>query len=980
MIIMKIITRSLFQLTFVFTLFTLVTISRALGIVDPEIKWETITTPHFEVIFDAKHYETAKKYALRLEYNHRVLMGYYEESPKKTIVVINDNTDMANGYATPIPYPHMMLFPVLPTSHNTVSEYSDWPQELTLHEYVHILNFTPAHGMMGLLRSGLGTIVTPTVLLPRWWHEGVAVEMETRFSTHGRLRSLYQDATLRALVKTRQLQLYSVADINESDLDSWPRGGRPYLFGSLILSEIQNQKKGTIHQTLLKRFSRRVPYFNNAPTEEETGRTFEEWFQTALLHLDKTVQEQLIKIREMPTTEFTPISSNFLESYSPQLSPNGRYFTFIARNKWGKSSIQIFDRKEHGRNFDLKADSISEFLSIDNKSEGEKKDAPPPGNINRIAWLPDSSGFIFDQIRFVDSYSNFSDLFLYDLVNKKNKRLTTGLRLRDPSLSPDATHIAAIQLSQSDTRLVLLASNGSDLTILYSPPSFHKIANPLFTDANDIYFTERNLAGHVLLQKINRITKEITSIPLNGITQIDSLSMEPGGISFVAHENGMQNLYWTENYFQSFVRITHTETAVFDGRIDQRTQTVYTTLMTEAGLQVATSTWPQNGFKLSPPLIKPLFHDRYDAKLATAPTEAELEREFSPLLQERKPYSSLKYLYPRYWFPFIYSSETGYGFQISTAVFDPLEKHSYGLDLSFDSYNKETTGSINYKNTTTTWPFSLSFLSQTRKQPLLDSDYESQQVHALATHDLRPFSENMTLGLGLNALGTKTPAIRHKAGPQLVYLYDGAAKSVYSKKPFAGYQFSLMGNHYVKTKELSSLTQALARASYFYSRHLPFQHIASFHLMAQEMEGELSLTDFSPSDTYAINPNQLFPSFILRGYDPGYFYIKQARSASFEYTFPLTGHRGWGTLPVFFKRTYVNLYADLLALDGIYSHLKDQTYYRTYLKNSFRSYGFELKGDLTLGYYLPLTLLTGLYHRPDYSNEGKTTFFVGIQL
>lgn len=951
-----------------------------LGAVDPSIEWETLSTPHFEIVFDAKHYETAKKYALRLELNHKLLKTYYQEWPEKTVVVLNDNTDLANGYATPIPYFHMMLYPVLPSSNDTISEYSDWPQELTLHEYTHILNFTPANGFMGLLRSGLGSIVVPTVLLPRWWHEGVAVEMETRFSTHGRLRSLYQDATLRALVKAEQLNRYSIADINESDLDTWPRGGRPYLFGSLILSEIQNQKGKTINNDLLQRYSRRVPYFNDAPTEEETDRGFAEWFQEAKQNLTKSVQAQLTKIRETPPTEFTALSSSYQESHSPQFSPNGRYFTFVARNKWGKSSIQIFDRKEEVRNFDLKTDSISEFLSIDNKSTEEKKDAPPPGNINRITWLPDSTGFVFDQARFINSYSNYSDLFYYDLAKKKNKRITTGLRLREPSLSPDASKIAAIQMWQSNTQLVVLNFDGSQLQVLYTPPVFHKVANPFFADGNTLFFTESSLQGQILLQKFNLTTQERTLVSLTGVTQINSLNFESGGVSFIARDNGMQNLYWSDNLFQSQQRLTHTETAVFDGSIDPRTKTVYTTVMTESGPQVASSTWPSTELKSPPALIEPTFQSRYGEKPQTLPNDTELEAEFGSLLGEKKPYSSLNYLHPHYWLPFIYSNENGFGYQISTSAFDPLAKHSYGLDLSYDSFTRETKGAFNYGNKTTTWPIDLMVVSQTRKQPLLNTSYEAQQVNFLATHDLIPWSENMTVGFGVDGMITKIPAVKKKLGPQIVYVYDGAAKSIYSKTPFAGYQFSLLGNHYVKTKELTHLARGLAKLSYYYSGRLPDRHIASVHLMAQEMKGQLSLADYSSSSLYNLTPSIFFPGFVLRGYDNGYFYIKNARSGTLEYTLPLTGPRGWGTLPAFLKKTYLNFYAEILMLDGIASNLAAKSYDRAYLNNSFRSYGLELKGDVTLGYYIPLTLLVGAYHRPDYSDKDKTSLFFGLQL
>ena len=397
---------------------------KSLGSVDPKIQWETFTSPHFEIIYDARQYQTARNYALRLELNYKLLSSYFSESPKKTIVVLNDNTDLANGYATSIPYPHIMVYPVLPTSHDSISEYSDWPQELTLHEYTHILNFEPAHGFFKILRYAMGSIITPTMLLPRWWHEGIAVEMETRYSSHGRLRSLYQDATLRALAKDEKFNIYSVADINETDLDSWPRGSRPYLFGSILLSEILNQensKGNNIGENLLQNYSSRIPYLINGPVNDQLGKDFQTLFAQTIEETKVKLQAQLNKIHEAPTSIHTIMAPDLLESHSPQISPNGRFLTFVGKNKWGKSLIQIYDRHEEGRAFDFRKDILSDFVSLDKTNGNINKDAPPVGNINRIAWYPDSSGFIFDQVKNIDAYSNYSDLFSYDLNTKKHK-------------------------------------------------------------------------------------------------------------------------------------------------------------------------------------------------------------------------------------------------------------------------------------------------------------------------------------------------------------------------------------------------------------------------------------------------------------------------------------------------------------------------------------------------------------------------------
>lgn len=966
-------------------LFILLSNTESYGVVNPDIEWNTLSTPHFEVIYDAKQYQTAKKYALRLELNHKLLSSYFESTPEKTIVIINDNTDLANGYATPIPYQHIMLYPVLPTAHDSISEYGDWPQELTLHEYTHILNFQPVRSFMKAFRSALGSIVSPTLLLPRWWHEGIAVEMETRFSSRGRLRSIYQDATFRALVKAQQLDRYSVADINESELDSWPRGARPYLFGSILLSEILHQQGGTYGNTLLQSFSGRIPYFINGPLEDDTEKKFHQWFEQALQNINNLSANQLKQIRQSPAIESTPLEEKYLESHSPQLSPNGNILTFVAKNTWGKSSIQIFDRQSNERAFDLKADSLSEFLSIESKTTENPKEGPPPGNINKISWLPDSSGFIFDQIRFIDSYSNYSDLFFYDLKLKKNRRITTGKRLRDAAISPDSKQIAAVQLNQSNTSIVTLDLEGNNIQSLYIPSDFHKVANPLFIDNEQLLFTERDLNGDIQLYKINLQTKIIESLYVDNLSQIDALNLEPKGISFVAVENGVRNLYFTDNEFSSYKRLSHTETAIFDGCIDPRTQSVYTTIMSEKGLQVHRQLQPEQELP-PPPLVTHTQQHKYETHSFSMPTESDLESEFGSSLSEPQSYSSTQYLMPRYWLPFFYVSESGFGTQVSTAAFDPLEKHMYSAQVGYDSYSKESNAELGYANNSFHWPFTATYSRQTRIQPYLNFEYNADQINLMTTHDLRPWSENMTFGLGLEGLATQpkvstSSTVTKRIGPQAVYIYDGAGKSIYSKIPFSGYQFLLYGTHYVKTAEALPLTRGIAKASYFHSRFLPERHIISLQAMAQEMKGSPTQIDLTTSDIYPFAQSMILPRFVLRGYESGYFYFKKARSFTFEYHLPLWGHWGWRTFPAFLKRTHLNIYSDVLSAEGVALNLKEKVYNNTHLNKAYMSYGLELKGDMTFGYYLPLTVFIGLYHRPEYSDtNNKWTTFFGVQM
>jgi hypothetical protein len=88
-------------------------------------KYKTISTPHFEIIYNAEQQELGELYAKKIEEVHALLVPIFKASPQKTLIIINDKTDATNGYATRIPYPHIMAYPVLPGPQESLSESED---------------------------------------------------------------------------------------------------------------------------------------------------------------------------------------------------------------------------------------------------------------------------------------------------------------------------------------------------------------------------------------------------------------------------------------------------------------------------------------------------------------------------------------------------------------------------------------------------------------------------------------------------------------------------------------------------------------------------------------------------------------------------------------------------------------------------------------------------------------------------------------
>ena len=945
--------------------------------VKPDDSFITIDTPHFEVIINAKQQELGQYYAKKLEESQAKLQKYFNVFPEKTIVIINDKTDITNGYATKVPYSHMMIFPVLPGPYESLSEFGDWNLELLSHEYAHILNFEPTDGFIKYLRNVFGTIISPNILLPNWWKEGLGVHIETAVSNKGRLRSVYQDAIIRSFVLKNNLTSFDIAEVNEI-IPTWPEGMRPYIFGSIIWSQMTAEKGSQIVDTLNQRHGGRVPYFLLSPATDNFGMNYESVYNKSLYWVEGKAKDQIQKLKSMPPvkTKKFPIRAQY--SSGPSISPDGKYMAMITVSETDKRQVKLYERKNSG-NF-LTADP----WEADNINEATKPpkvlDAPPAGSIQRISWFPDSSQIIYDRVDAVNSVETFSDLHIYNLKTKKVTELTKAQRAREPSVSPTGENIAFVQLSASRTGLAVMNLQSKQVEILKTSLIGERISSPTFLRETQIVFSYRNAHGEEGLFIYDIPSKSEQRI-LEAYPDAKLPLVFQGQIFFISSLNGTFNIY-TSSDFKSASPLSHTLTALYSPTVDPLRKDIYATEITENGHAVVLIDKKDQLKNIkSLPVIERLMAERYPAtENKGVPAKTSSVETTYPVSE----YSSLSHLWPHYWLPFFSGSSNGNGvvLQASTSGFDPLKKHLYQIFASWDSAVNRASFDGTYIN------------SMTSTQYLIQS-YQTNTYLGLPTYKLSHTGAVIGAAPDLWSLNRYTSGLiswryqtteftgttnYKRTGPSIAISYNDLSSSGEQISPESGKSGYISLTNYISNGDYVSHSQIAAGGNYYFSKWLPDRHAIMARINGIYTPEKVSSLLGVSTISLPVYQDTVLPIYMMRGYLNGQFVGRTLVNGNFEYRMPIENfYSGSGTTPLFFRRLHAAAVVDGVALDGsVYNPQLQGFDTVTFNYNSFWSAGAELRFETTLGYVLPLTFVVGVYKpmSPTYAKDVQTALSI----
>lgn len=962
---------------------------------------------NFEIIYNAKHQELAEVFFRKIKKSLSFFKTFITERPAMVTVVIKDSTDSTNGYATPLPYPHIVLYPVMPTASDSLAEFGDWPLELFTHEYTHILTFEPTRGFMSVLKTIFGTIVAPNLLLPSWWKEGVAVEMETRIGDHGRLRSKWQDAYFRALALNDKIYDKSIDRINESPLQ-WPYGQHPYVFGSVFFSKAVSDKGVSFVDEILQAQGGRVPYFIEEPAQRLLGRDYASYYDSALLELQKNAEKQNEILKQKELTVATELDQKLLFSKNPSFSADGQSLLITGFTVDERNQLYIYQKND-----------TSWKVLADQKN--------PHGPIDLALFFKTKNHVLFSKVDFFDNERTFSDLYVWIPETQKTQQITFGERAREGSLGLDDQQITYVQVGDGKTQLKVadLAFDSeknkpyavSNQKVLWQSGPFERIANPSFISADEIIFSYRNNAGIEEIKKINVQTLALeTYVPGHSEARLPIFRNQTS--FFTSSKNGTFNVYRlapapAPEIVKSSKKktpaaiasptteiLTNTQSAYLNYDVNPATEEMAITQITGEGLRVsliAAADWTQKNRQVEK--IQPLMASHYTvaqnseaaAPLLLTPTSsadpmaiANTNQMNFEKIPSSEDYSVWPYLIPRYWMPFISTSQNGLYFQVETSAFDPMHLHSYTALVNYDSYLEKTGYLFTYTNDTLPWAWSLT--GQRASQLYGSRDFISTtDLYSISTTpDLMflplPSALYTAVGFRFGKEELNGSSIQ-KAGPFIAGVYKDFTQGPTQISPQRGYSVAFLAEHYARSFGDLSYTRAAIAGLKFFKSPFTDSHSFMFKLNAIRIFEEVSHFYGTSSQSVFLSQDNPAPTFVLRGYDSGQFFGRSMVSANAEYRFPIRNiYNGQGTTPIFFKKLSGAAIVDALTVDGFGLNKDRSGFIRSSTNKVFYNLGAEVRLETTIGYLLPVTFIAGVYAGQDPKYVQNGTFNLSLML
>jgi WD40-like Beta Propeller Repeat len=625
----------------------------------PHDAWRTISTEHFRVHFTPPLEAAAQRAASQAEVAWQRLSAELRAPRGPIDLVVADNVDFTNGYATPFPTNRIVIYANPPTASRALRFYDDWSELVITHELVHIFHLDRSAGWWGAARKlfGRAPVLMPNFYTPAWITEGLATYYESRLTSAGRVRATYYEMIARATALANDVpppSEWSAATAR------YPWGEVPYAFGSLFFDYLARTRGAETVPRLVERTSRfPIPFFLGRASRGAFGISFSDAFR----EWRDSLTQAVAGAPPMPIAGWR------------ELTPEGR---LASDPRWAGDSGLVFAA--------VPGKDVPGVYAVDTLGHVERIARRNGSDVN--VPLADG-GLLFAQLEFTSPWHVRSDLWLQR--DGRTRRLTSDARLGELDVRDDGV-VVAVQNAPATNRLVRVTMDGVVTPLTRTHPDT-QWAEPRWSPRGDriaaVRWTYGGFGDVVVLDTTGALIGRVTSD--RAVDASPSWSPDGRWLFFSSDRTGVTQLY-------AVPADSVTSDDGTNGSLVRRLSTATTGLFepdpSPDGHHLAAVHYRDDGFHVG---IAPIDTIGLDRPATLARFDGRPSQPPEPAQRAQRSYSPWTTLLPRYWLPTIGESSRGFttvgGF---TSATDIVGRHAWGAEVEWAPEDDEVSGSIQW--------------------------------------------------------------------------------------------------------------------------------------------------------------------------------------------------------------------------------------------------------------------------------------------
>lgn len=873
-------------------------LASTVGAQAPNERWRTISTPHFSVHFPAELEGVARRAGGSAERAYGQLTPLLKAPRGRIDLVLTDNVDYSNGFASVTPSPRIVVFARPPVDDRTLRFRDDWLDLVIQHEMVHVFQLDRTRGWWRAAQAVFGRqpLLFPNAWAPSWLLEGLAVYYESKLGDGGRLEGMSHVPYVNGLALDGPLP--PLGTWSQAALD-YPGGSTAYVFGSLFVQSLAAQGgAGSVERFVERTSGRLIPFQFERYARKEFG--------TSMAAQWATWRDSVLNtVRAVPGGTGRSLTKGRWLAQHPRLAPDGRLL-YVASN---------------GRD-------VTGLYELPASLAGEPRRVARRNSLAPNVPLADGR-VLYAQYEWADPYRLRSDLWMREADGREHA-ITHGARLFAPDAPAQGGVAAAVQNVAGTTRLVTVTYDGVVTPLTSASPDTNWSAPRWSHDGTTLAAT-RWVRGGVMSIVVFRGGKlpAIELVSARGVLDDPSWTADDRGVLFAANVDGVSRT-WSVDVDSRALRVG----ARLAASRDEPLATPGGVVSVEtrgAGERLVLDAMPAAAATLQ--------------GIPDGQANEPVENAAGPV----RPYRALRQLVPRYWLPSIESTdenETRYGALI--AGNDIVGRHFYAASLTHEPTRGENAGFFVYRYSGFGLPIvDLSATQEWDHSPLVDSTraqvgtlsrrrrfvggsltFVRQRVRNVASLsgsaqlELRDFSTDPAALI--NALGSplflqtlKYPTFSLSAG------WGNTRTPILSLGPEDGIHVAGSARWRWRTDDAANTRSATYLGALGLFKSIGFMpgrthHVLALHGVAgvadDKTNTELQAGGVSGTSVElapGLTVGDVRRNFFVRGFAPGAQQGIRALGGSAEYHAPLRVP-AWGTgfWPFFAQRTSVTLFGD----------------------------------------------------------------------